>query len=123
LVPRPLKEGPRPKTGKLRLNLHGICFGGKINWFKPKNSPKRRAPDFGEPRIRLGTKVRSNSRIQFASNPSKLVPRKSDPGTLSKVVLNSTALYCCTYKTTFDNILASTFGFILELTTMEMLKK
>ncbi len=38
LVPRPLKEGPRPKSGKLRLNLHGTCFGGKINWFKPKNN-------------------------------------------------------------------------------------
>jgi hypothetical protein len=45
LVPRPLDEGPRPKSGKLRLNLHGICFGGKINWFGPKNSAKRRAPD------------------------------------------------------------------------------
>jgi hypothetical protein len=30
--------------------------------------------------MRLGTKVWSNSRIQFASNESKLVPRKLDPG-------------------------------------------
>jgi len=45
LVSRPLDEGPRPKSGKLRLNLHGTCFGGKINWFGPKNSAKRRAPD------------------------------------------------------------------------------
>jgi hypothetical protein len=44
-VPRPLNEGARPKSGKLRLNLHGTCFGGKINWFRPKNSAKRRAPD------------------------------------------------------------------------------
>jgi len=29
LVPRPLDESPRPKSGKLRLNLHGTCFGGK----------------------------------------------------------------------------------------------
>jgi hypothetical protein len=29
LVPRPLDEGPKPKSGKLRLNLHGTCFGGK----------------------------------------------------------------------------------------------
>ncbi len=29
LVPRPLDEGPRPKSGKLRLNLHGTCFGGE----------------------------------------------------------------------------------------------
>jgi hypothetical protein len=36
LVPRPLDEGPRPKSGKLRLNLHGTCLGGKINWFGPK---------------------------------------------------------------------------------------
>jgi hypothetical protein len=27
------------------LSLHGTCFGGKINWFRPKNSAKRRAPD------------------------------------------------------------------------------
>jgi len=45
LVPRPLDEGPRPKSGKLRTNLHGTCFGGKINWFGPKNSAERRAPD------------------------------------------------------------------------------
>jgi len=45
LVPRLLDKDPRPKSGKLRLNLHGTCFGGKINWFGPKNSAKRRAPD------------------------------------------------------------------------------
>jgi len=59
----------------------------RINWFQPKNSPKWRAPDFEEPRIRLGTKVQSNSRIQFASNQSKWVPRKLDAGPLSKVGL------------------------------------
>jgi len=37
LVPRPLDEGARPKSGKLRLNLHGTYFRGKINWFRPKN--------------------------------------------------------------------------------------
>jgi len=46
LVPRPLDEGhQRPKSGKLRLNLQDTCFGGKIEWFRPKNSVKRRAPD------------------------------------------------------------------------------
>jgi hypothetical protein len=30
LVPRPLDDGPRKKSGKLRLNLHGTCFGRKI---------------------------------------------------------------------------------------------
>jgi hypothetical protein len=29
--------------------------------------------------MRLGTKVQANSKIQFASNQSKLVPRKLDP--------------------------------------------
>jgi len=43
--PRPFNEGPRPKSSKLRLNLHGTCLGEKINWFGPKNSAKRRAPD------------------------------------------------------------------------------
>jgi hypothetical protein len=42
----PFDEGPRPKSGKLRLNLHGTCFEGKNNWFEPKNSAKRRPPDF-----------------------------------------------------------------------------
>jgi len=40
---------------------------------------------FGEPRIRLATKIQSNSRVQFASNQSKLVPRRLDPGPSSKV--------------------------------------
>jgi hypothetical protein len=44
LVPRPLDEGPIPKSGKLRLNLHGTWFEGKINWFSWKQSAKRRAP-------------------------------------------------------------------------------
>ncbi len=26
MVPRPLDEGPRPKSGKLRLNLHGKTY-------------------------------------------------------------------------------------------------
>jgi hypothetical protein len=37
--------------------------------------------------MRLGNKVESNSRIQFVSNQSKLVPRKLDPQPLSKVGL------------------------------------
>jgi hypothetical protein len=45
LVPRPVDEGPRPKSEKLSLNLHGTCFGGKIIWFGPKNNAKTRAPD------------------------------------------------------------------------------
>jgi len=35
LDPRPLDEGPRPKSGKSRLNLHGTILEGKINWFEP----------------------------------------------------------------------------------------
>jgi hypothetical protein len=46
-----------------------------------KKSAKTRAPD-------LGTKVQSNSRIQFASNQSKLVLRKLDPAPSSKVGLS-----------------------------------
>jgi hypothetical protein len=45
LVPRPWNEGPRPKSGKLRLTYMGTCFEGKINWFGPKTSCKTRAPD------------------------------------------------------------------------------
>jgi hypothetical protein len=43
--------------------------------------------------MRPGTKVECNSRIQFASNESKLVPRKLDPaGPSSKVGLKEEAL-------------------------------
>jgi hypothetical protein len=36
LVPRLLDEGPSPKSGKLRVNVHGTCFGGKVKlvWTK-----------------------------------------------------------------------------------------
>ncbi len=71
------------KKKPVRLNPHGSCFGGKINWFRHKNSAK------GELLIwrtkNIWTMVQSNSRIRFASNQSKLVPRKLDPGPLSKV--------------------------------------
>jgi hypothetical protein len=74
--PRPLDKGPRPKSGKLRLNLHGTWFEGKINWFGPNKQCYKESSWFGEPRIRLGTKVHSNTRIQFASNQSKSVQLK-----------------------------------------------
>jgi len=41
-------KGPRPTSDKLRLNLHGTCFGGKINWFRPppkKNKELKRELD------------------------------------------------------------------------------
>jgi hypothetical protein len=36
LVPRPLDEGPRPKSGKLGLNLHGTFLEGKSIGLDPK---------------------------------------------------------------------------------------
>jgi hypothetical protein len=44
-VPSLLNKGPRPKSGKSRLNLHAICFGRKINWLRPKSSVERRTFD------------------------------------------------------------------------------
>jgi len=87
LVPRPLDKGPRPKSGKLRLNLHGTGFGGKINWFRPKKVPKGELLIWRTKNQAIRTKVQSNPRIQFASNESKLVPRKLDRGPSSKVGL------------------------------------
>jgi len=81
LVPRPLDEGPRPKSGILSLNLHGSCFGGKINWLEPKNSAKRRAPDLENQESGYGPWY-SPTQI------FKLVPRKLDPGPSSKVGLS-----------------------------------
>jgi len=40
LDPRPLDEGPRPKSGKLRLNLHGIILEGKSIGCNQKNEKK-----------------------------------------------------------------------------------
>jgi hypothetical protein len=60
----------------------------KINWFRPKKSAKRRAPDLENQESSssgLGPMFSPNSRIQFASNQSKLVLRKLDPGHWSKV--------------------------------------
>ncbi len=54
LVQRPVDEGPRPKSDKLKLNLNGTYFGGKINWFEPKYSAKRRAPDLENHESRQG---------------------------------------------------------------------
>jgi hypothetical protein len=39
---RALDEGPRLKGGKLKLNLHGTSFGGKINWRGQKTDLKRK---------------------------------------------------------------------------------
>ncbi len=47
------------KSGKLRLNLHGTCFGGKNSWVKPKNSAKRRAPDLENQESGWGPRLHS----------------------------------------------------------------
>ncbi len=53
---------------------------------QPQNTAKRRAPDLENQESGYGPKVHSNSRIQFVSNQSKLVPRKLDPGPSSKMM-------------------------------------
>jgi len=85
LVPRPLDEGSRPKSGKLRLIWH--LFWRENQLVRTKRQCWKESSWFGEPRIRLGTQVHFNGRIQFASHESKLVPRKLDPGPWSKVGL------------------------------------
>jgi hypothetical protein len=60
---------------------------GKSIGSDQKNGAKKESFWFREPIIRLGTKEQSNSRTQFASNWSKLVPRKLDLGPSSKVGL------------------------------------
>jgi hypothetical protein len=46
LVPRPLNECPRPKSGKLRLNLEAPVLEGKSIVLDPKkSSAKRRVLD------------------------------------------------------------------------------
>jgi hypothetical protein len=44
----PSDEGSRPKSGKYKAKLTWHHFGGKINWFQPKENKtelKRRAHD------------------------------------------------------------------------------
>jgi hypothetical protein len=85
-------KGPRPTSDKLRLNLHSTYFGGKINWFKPPQKKNKRAQkgahDLRTKMEGVGSKEGSNSRIQFASNGSKLVPTDLDIGFWSKVGLS-----------------------------------
>jgi hypothetical protein len=45
-----------------------------------KKKAKKESLWFEEPRCKLGSKARSNSRIQFASNESKLVHTNLYPG-------------------------------------------
>jgi len=76
----PLDKGPRPKSGKSRLNLHGTILEGKsidIQTQKKNKSAKKESSWFEEPRAKA---LGCNPRIQFASNESKLVPRNLDPG-------------------------------------------
>jgi hypothetical protein len=87
LVPRPLDEGPRPKSGKLRKTYMEPVLEGKSIGSDQETLLKKESPWFGEPRIRLGTKVQFSSRIQFGSNQSTLVPRKLDPRPSSKVCI------------------------------------
>ncbi len=43
---RPLDRVQDQKVAKIEAKpTKWHCFGGKINWFGPKNSAKRRAPD------------------------------------------------------------------------------
>jgi hypothetical protein len=42
LDPRPLAEGRRPKSGKLRLNLHGIILEGKSIGSNQKKEKKEK---------------------------------------------------------------------------------
>jgi hypothetical protein len=41
--PKPLDQGPRPKSDNLKLNPHGTCFGEKINWSGTAKKNKKAA--------------------------------------------------------------------------------
>jgi hypothetical protein len=44
----PLDEGPTPKSGKLKLNLHGTCFEGRSIGSNQKTVLKGELLIFGE---------------------------------------------------------------------------
>jgi len=87
LDPWPLDEGPRPKSGKSRLNLDGTIFEGKsIGPNHLKKGANKDSSWFEEPRCKLRSKARSkatsNSRVQFVSNEPKLFPTNLDLGSI-----------------------------------------
>jgi hypothetical protein len=86
LDPWPLDEGPRPKSGKLRLNLHGTISEGKSIGLGQKRKFKGEIMIW-RTKIQARSKARSNLRVQFASNKSKLVPRNLDLGPYLKWAL------------------------------------
>ncbi len=86
LDPWPFDEGPRPKSGKLRLNLHGTILEGNSISSGWKREFKGEIM-IGRTKMQARSKAGSNLRIQFASNKSKLVPRNFDLGPYLKWVL------------------------------------
>jgi len=61
----------------------------ELIWTHPtKRKSSKERSRFGEPRCKLGSKARTNSRIQFASKETKLVPKNFDPIPPSKVGLS-----------------------------------
>jgi hypothetical protein len=83
LVPRPLDKGPRPKSGKLRLNLHATC------WRENQLVQTQKTVLKGELLIwRTKNQARDQGTVQFKDSICvKLDPRKLDPGHSSKVGL------------------------------------
>ncbi len=89
LDPWPLDEGPRTKSGKLSLNLHGtISEGNSIG--SGQNREFKGEIMIWRTKMQARSKAGSNLRIQFASNKSKLVPKNLDLGPYLKwaVLLN-----------------------------------
>jgi hypothetical protein len=81
LDPWSLDEVPRPRSYKSRLNLHGTILEGRsIGLNQKKQRANKELSRVEESRCRLGYKAGFNSRIQFASNQSKLVLRNLGPG-------------------------------------------
>ncbi len=76
--------GSKTNKWQIKAKLTWHHFEGKINWFGPqKKLSSKESSWFREPRCNIG----SNSRIQFTSNESKLVPKNLDLGHSSKVGL------------------------------------
>jgi hypothetical protein len=84
LDPHPLDESLRPKSGKLRLNLHGTILEDN-----PIGSDPKKKSYQGELMIcRIKMQARVQLKVQFASNGPKLVLRNLEPGPPSKVGLS-----------------------------------
>jgi hypothetical protein len=88
LVPKAFKRESKTKKWQIEAKPTWHLFSRENQLVQTERQCWRESSWFGEPIIKLRTNIQSNTRIQFASNQSKLVLRKLDLRHSSKVGLS-----------------------------------